>query len=248
MGAQDDKATEAWLRHAYEKGLIRVNPSAVPNLWDAKLPKEDQGFLDPETRLYIRADKIRWKNQKLRLDGRRVLFYQNLKGEIAEAEAPGERYEFAWKGKTADSEFVKDSVGRLLENVDSEQIDWSGYWPPNAGATLSSAKSLAAKEVAPGVFRPGVGVSSPRCQFCPNPRIPMPALQGRSDAMVAVSALITETGHVAGMRVVESTSPRFSEAAVIAFSRWRYSPAIRDGNPVRVVTTIDMVFRIHTSP
>jgi TonB family protein len=59
---------------------------------------------------------------------------------------------------------------------------------------------------------------------------------------VLLHALITKTGTVSQVKVVRSTDPMLSDAAVDIVQHWTYKPYIHYGRPVEVDTTITVNF------
>lgn len=63
---------------------------------------------------------------------------------------------------------------------------------------------------------------------------PMRALQRRMEGYVIVKFVVTSTGNVRDVEVVESTAEIFEEAAIEAAQKFRYKPRIIDGQPIEV--------------
>lgn len=66
------------------------------------------------------------------------------------------------------------------------------------------------------------------------PVYPMRARQRRLEGYVIVEFVVTETGAVRDVIVVESSSPIFDEAAIEAALKFRYKPRVVDGTPIEV--------------
>ncbi len=62
--------------------------------------------------------------------------------------------------------------------------------------------------------------------------------------MVILDTVITRSGCVQGLSVLESPDDRLSVAAIVAVSRWRYRPARIDGTPVPIVMTVAVNFAL----
>jgi TonB family protein len=62
--------------------------------------------------------------------------------------------------------------------------------------------------------------------------------------LVVVDAVITGTGCVGELRVLESPESLFSVSALSAISRWRFSPTTLNDVPVPVVMTVTVNFSL----
>jgi TonB family protein len=61
-----------------------------------------------------------------------------------------------------------------------------------------------------------------------------PLSKGRYREMIILHGVIREDGSVDDLRVVQGLLDMVDQAAVAAFGRWRFRPALRDGKPVAV--------------
>jgi protein TonB len=66
------------------------------------------------------------------------------------------------------------------------------------------------------------------------PVYPMRALQRRLEGYVVVEFVVTSSGAVRDVTVIESTAEIFEEAAVEAAMKFKYKPRIVDGTPIEV--------------
>ena len=73
------------------------------------------------------------------------------------------------------------------------------------------------------------------------PLYPEMARLARAEGRVILQIVVGRDGSVEEVTVVDS-HPLFVQAAIEAVRKWRYSPAIRNGHPVRVYLTIRVVF------
>jgi TonB family protein len=79
------------------------------------------------------------------------------------------------------------------------------------------------------------------------PEYPAIALKAGLEGTVWVKVWVDELGNVVEASVLKSDEKIFDEAAKIAASRWKFSPAISKGQPVAVWVTIPFRFGISTS-
>jgi TonB family protein len=76
-----------------------------------------------------------------------------------------------------------------------------------------------------------------------DPEYPAAALQYRIQGSVRFVAVIGKDGRIEGLRLI-SGHPLLVVAARAAAERWIYRPTLRDGKPVRVLTQIEIGFRL----
>ncbi len=77
-----------------------------------------------------------------------------------------------------------------------------------------------------------------------DPKYPPNAFAMGIEGVVIVNALISETGDVVEVVVVEGLTGGFNEATTIAVRQWKYEPAVKDGVKVKVWKPITVTFRL----
>jgi protein TonB len=77
----------------------------------------------------------------------------------------------------------------------------------------------------------------------PQPLYPQIARQARISGTVELAAIIGEDGHIQQLSVV-SGHPLLRQAALDAVKQWVYQPTLLNEQPVKVSTTIDVVFTL----
>jgi protein TonB len=87
------------------------------------------------------------------------------------------------------------------------------------------------------------GVQEAKLIGRPMPVYPPLARAARISGVVRLVAFISEAGTIEELRVVEGHT-LLVQAAVEAVRQWRYRPTILNGHPVKVETTIDVVFTL----
>jgi hypothetical protein len=75
----------------------------------------------------------------------------------------------------------------------------------------------------------GLVPPSPREQFDFR-RTPVPA--DKADELIVLHGTIREDGSIGDLRVLRGVDPVADEAALAAFSQWKFDPALREGKPV----------------
>jgi protein TonB len=101
----------------------------------------------------------------------------------------------------------------------------------------------APKPVAPQRIRVGGNVQQAKLVNQPKPVYPPLAKQARIQGTVRFNAIIGRDGAIANLQVV-SGHPLLVPAALEAVRQWRYQPTLLNGEPVEVVTQIDVNFTL----
>jgi TonB family protein len=108
--------------------------------------------------------------------------------------------------------------------------------------------------VALSVLRPqglGEGRAGPGRDYVPprviqrfEPEYTNEALEARLEGSVTLSGLIGIDGILSNIRVVSGLGKGLDEKAVECFQKWRFSPAVRNGEPVPVHGQALITFRL----
>lgn len=106
---------------------------------------------------------------------------------------------------------------------------------------VSTVKANPALSSAP--VRIGGGVQSAKLIFGPTPPYPPLARTTRTQGTVKIQALIGRDGIVRNLQLV-SGPPLLVAAAMEAVRQWRYQPTLLNGEPVEVITEIDVNFTL----
>ena len=77
----------------------------------------------------------------------------------------------------------------------------------------------------------------------PQPVYPQIARQARISGTVELAAIIGEDGHIQQLTVV-SGHPLLRQSALDAVKQWVYQPTLLNEQPVKVSTTIDVIFSL----
>ncbi len=90
-------------------------------------------------------------------------------------------------------------------------------------------------------------VSKPELIHKVEPVYPELAKRARVSGNVTLRITINGEGEVRDIRVVEG-NPLLNGASVEAVQQWRYKPAIQDGKPIPVTTTVTISFKVNAKP
>lgn len=116
---------------------------------------------------------------------------------------------------------------------------WKGYLQPK---TSVSPPPLPKKE---GSFRVGGGVSAPRVTYHPDPSYTEPARQAGYQAVTVLWLVVDRDGLPQDIRIVRPAGMGLDEAAVNTVRTWRFDPATKDGNAVRVQVNVEVNFHLY---
>jgi protein TonB len=110
------------------------------------------------------------------------------------------------------------------------------------GGVVGSAAPPPPKE-APKRQRVGGQVQQANLIFSPKPIYPPLARQTRIQGTVRLQAIIAKDGTITQLEIL-SGPPLLQQSALDAVRQWRYKPTLLNGEPVEVITTIDVVFTL----
>jgi protein TonB len=95
----------------------------------------------------------------------------------------------------------------------------------------------------PVQVRVGFGVQSAKLIFGPRPAYPPLARTTRTQGTVRIHAVIGRDGAIKNLQVI-SGPPLLVAVAMEAVQQWRYKPTLLNGEPVEVITVIDVNFTL----
>jgi protein TonB len=118
------------------------------------------------------------------------------------------------------------------------------------GGVLGSILSAAApppppppKAETPKRIRVGGQVEAAKAIYRPSPEYPPLAKMARIQGVVRLEAVISKDGTIQDLKVL-SGHPLLVKSAMEAVQKWRYQPTLLNGEPVEVVTEIDVNFTL----
>jgi protein TonB len=77
-----------------------------------------------------------------------------------------------------------------------------------------------------------------------SPAYPAELRKARIEGVVTLIFVLDETGRVEEPRVETSSRPEFEKPALDAIRKWRFSPGMKEGQPVRTYIRLPMRFRV----
>jgi len=116
----------------------------------------------------------------------------------------------------------------------SERLEVVGKKPASQGTPVP----------VPHRIRVGGNVSAARLVSKVEPVYPEYAQQQGIQGAVLLQAIISKEGSVMSLSVVNTADPDLARAAMTAVGQWHYQPTLLNGQPVEVVTTITVDFKL----
>ncbi len=86
-------------------------------------------------------------------------------------------------------------------------------------------------------------ITPPRQTYAPDPKYPLKARLAHKQGEVKLWVIVDSGGLPREARVSQSLSPELDNAALDAVSRWKFSPATRNGKSVSVRINVSVNFK-----
>ena len=111
-------------------------------------------------------------------------------------------------------------------------------------ALASQSPSVRQSSSSPFAIRMGPGMTPPQLSYKVEPQYSQEARLAKYQGTVIVAVDIGTDGQAHNMRVVRGLGLGLDERAMQAISQWRFKPGTKDGQPVDVMATIEVNFRL----
>jgi TonB family protein len=108
----------------------------------------------------------------------------------------------------------------------------------------SSAANQGVSKTANGIFQVRDGISAPRTIYTPEPEYTKRARRAKQQGLVVLWLVVGADGLPHDVRVARSLAPDLDKQAVAAIQRWRFKPALKNGEPVAVQINIEVNFKL----
>jgi TonB family protein len=142
---------------------------------------------------------------------------------------------------------VEVSASRNGPGISSDNQPTTADGAPCPAATPEAASPL--RSLAPGMTRVGgvVDYASITCNV--RPVYPASARAAGAEGTVTIQAVIGKDGTLLSPRVVNADliDSALAQAALDAVSQWRYSPATLNGQPIEVLTEVNVVYTLRNN-
>ena len=141
-------------------------------------------------------------------------------------------------------------ISSALKRLDSH-LTWRGSLSDGVIHVVlvppGTAPKLTSDQPAPQRIRVGGNVQANNLVYKVQPEYPALAKQARIQGTVRFTATIGKDGHIIDLSLV-SGHPLLVEAAAEAVKQWVYRPTLLNGNPIEVITVIDINFTLSDAP
>ena len=101
-----------------------------------------------------------------------------------------------------------------------------------------------AQQKPPSRIRVGGNVQAAKLVYKVNPSYPKKAKEEGRQGSVLMQAVILKDGTVGSLNLMPGAEPDLAEASLEAVKQWRYSPTLLNGEPVEVVTEVQVNFTL----
>ncbi|SRR5579883_19742 len=108
-------------------------------------------------------------------------------------------------------------------------------WPQQKAPPAPSATAVRIKV--------GGNIQAARLIRQPRPAYPPELQQAGVEGTVEIQAIISKQGTVLNPKVVNTVDSRLAQAALDAVAQWQYQPTLLNGEPIEVLTRIDISFQ-----
>jgi TonB family protein len=127
--------------------------------------------------------------------------------------------------------------GRLELGAISEGVTVKGTKPPEVTPNTMGTHER---------IQVGGNVQAAKLSQQVKPEYPAELQQAGVQGTVVIQGIISKDGDVRAIAVMSTnTDPRLAELALNAFKQWRYQPALLNGQPVEVRTTVSIDFTLN---
>ncbi len=122
----------------------------------------------------------------------------------------------------------------------NRRMVWAGL-----AAALALALPLAALDAAkPAPKADTPGVIKPQLISKTEPKYTPEAKEAKIQGPVVLDAEIEADGTVGNVKLKKSLDPGLDKNAIEAIRQWKFKPAEKDGKPIKVLTSIEVNFRL----
>ena len=116
--------------------------------------------------------------------------------------------------------------------------------PPAPAPDRAPAPAVNPPPMAPKQVMVGGRVQMARLIHRVEPRYPLLARQMRVSGVVELVGIIATGGHIRELKLL-SGNPLLAPAALEAVGQWIYEPTLLNGEPVELIATISVIFRLN---
>jgi len=119
-------------------------------------------------------------------------------------------------------------------------------WTPNS--KFSEPIAVGALDADHKIYLvPSKAIRPPEARHQPDPIFPDSERKSGKEGRVYLHFVVDDQGAVHFPTVDEASSPEFAQSAVEAVKKWMFKPAQLNGQPVAVLITVDLSFKLYKS-
>jgi TonB family protein len=182
------------------------------------------------------VEKLDLKPDALRIQGHRVGFTREKKTSrimlIAQRKEVGIEIHLETPLQSLDeAQTILDRIFYLKdENLEHAKPEYRRSDDLTAGEPIYSVKD---------------GITHPIALYTPEPEFSEEARQAKYQGLVTLNIVVDKAGSVAGIRLVKAVGYGLDENAMEGVKKWRFRPAMHDGQPVAVGLNIEVSFKLY---
>jgi TonB family protein len=149
------------------------------------------------------------------------------------------------QGRGDEALSIENRVADLRKQLDSETKARGAVAYLRAGGGTARALPTAVRPTSgPNVYRVGAGVTPPKLLQKVEPEYTIEARAARYQGTVLVSVEIGPDGLARNMEVIRGLGLGLDEKAMYAIGQWKFQPGTKDGQPVAVLATVEVNFKL----
>lgn len=115
----------------------------------------------------------------------------------------------------------------------------------NAANCSGAAEIVAHLDDGSPVYRVGCSIKPPRPIRQFEPDYSERARKKKISGTVVLSSIVDSSGNVRDIQIKQPLEPSLDQQAIAALNKWKFEPAMKDGQPVAVKLEIEMSFRLY---
>lgn len=136
-------------------------------------------------------------------------------------------------------------VGKDPCRFSSEILAVPGVGPAKGSLVSETTDTSAGGATEPKVYRVGSGVSPPRPTYSPEPEFSERARRAKFQGVVTLGVVVNAEGLPTNIHILSPLGCGLDAKAVQAVERWRFSPAVKDGQPVPAEIQVEVSFHLY---
>jgi periplasmic protein TonB len=109
----------------------------------------------------------------------------------------------------------------------------------------SKRKSDSASDNRGEVYQLGDGITPPRPTYAPDPEYSDKARKKKLNGTVILSFVVGADGLPRDIKIKKGLSSDLDKNATECLKKWKFTPGMKDGQPVAVALDVEMTFRVY---